>query len=70
MIIDRVEKLLLYSGGVKLWRIDHFRAFGEENVGKFIIANISCILIESGIWLDKILANDICFAKFAKVFTR
>ena len=37
--------------------------FGEENVGKFTIANINY----SGIWLDKILTNGIRFAKFAKV---
>ena len=41
--------------------------FGEENVGKFTIANIS-YFSESGIWLGKILANGICYAKFAKVF--
>ena len=28
-------------GGVKLWRIDRFRAFGEENVGEFTVANSS-----------------------------
>ena len=38
-----------------------FQSFGEENVGKSI-ANIS-YFSESGIWLGKILANDICFAK-------
>ena len=32
-----------------------------------IIPNIS-YFSESGNWLDKILLNDICFAKFAKVF--
>ena len=44
-----------------------FQSFGQENVGKFIIVNIS-YFSESGIWLGKILANDVCFAKFAKVF--
>ena len=37
-----------------------FQSFDEENVDKFTIANIS-YLSESGIWLGKILANDICF---------
>ena len=44
----------------KLWQIDRFRG----NVGEFTMANFS----ESGIWLGKILVNDACFAKFAKVF--
>ena len=43
------------------------KSFGEENVGKFTIANIR-YFSESGIWLGKILANGYCFAKFAKVF--
>ena len=45
---------------------DHAR---PENVGKFTIANIS-YFSESGIWLGKILANDIRFANFVKVFPR
>ena len=44
-----------------------FQSFGEEYVGEFTIANVS-YLSESQIWLGKILANDVCFAKFAKVF--
>ena len=44
-----------------------FHNFGEENVGKLTIANIS-YLSESRIWLGKILANDVRFAKFAKAF--
>ena len=44
-----------------------FYSFGEKNVGEFTIANIS-YFSESGIWLGKILANHVCFAKFAKVF--
>ena len=44
-------------------------SFGEENVSEFAIANIS-YFSEPGIWLGKILANDIRFAKFAKVFPR
>ena len=39
-----------------------FQSFGEENVGKFTIANFS-YFNESGIWLGKILVNDIHFAK-------
>ena len=39
----------------------------EENVDEFTIANIS-YFSESETWLDKILMNDVCFAKFAKVF--
>ena len=41
--------------------------FGKDNVGKFALANIS-YFSEPGIWLGKILANGIHFAKFAKVF--
>ena len=44
-----------------------FQSFGEENVGEFTIANIS-YFSESGIWLGKMLANDVRFAKLAKVF--
>ena len=40
---------------------DHF-SFG---IGKFTIANIS-YFSGSRIWPEKILANDICFAKFAQ----
>ena len=48
-----------------------FQTFGEENVGKLTIANnIISYFSESGIWLGKILANDVQFAKFAKVFPR
>ena len=42
-------------------------SFGKENVGKFTIANIS-YFSEPGIWLGKILASGVRFAKFAKVF--
>ena len=31
-------------GGVKLWRIDHFRVLVGENVGKFTIANIATLV--------------------------
>ena len=44
-----------------------FQSFGVENVCEFAIANIS-YFSESGIWLGKILMNDIGFAKFTKVF--
>ena len=48
-----------------------FYTFGEENVGELTIANnIISYFSESGIWLGKILANDVQFAKFAKVFPR
>ena len=40
-----------------------FQSFGEENVGEFAIANVSYFIEPGG----KILANDIHFAKFAKV---
>ena len=43
-----------------------FYSFGEEHFGEFTIATIS-YYSESGIWLGKILANDDCFTKFAKV---
>ena len=54
-------------GGAKLWRIDRFRVFGEENVGEFTISNIR-YFSEPGIRLGRILANGIPFAKFTKVF--
>ena len=54
-------------GGGKLWRIDCYRVFGEENVGEFTIATIS-YSSEPGIWLGKTWANDVRFAKFAQVF--
>ena len=44
-----------------------FHSFDKENVGEFTIANIS-YFSEHGIWLDKILANDVRFIKFSKVF--
>ena len=48
-----------------------FHTFGEENVGELTIANnIISYFSESGIWLGKILANDVQFAKFTKVFPR
>ena len=48
-----------------------FQTFGEENVGELTIANnIISYFNESGIWLGKILANDVQFAKSAKVFPR
>ena len=40
-------------------------SFGEENVGRFTIVNIS-YFSEPGIWLGKILANGVRFAKSAK----
>ena len=54
-------------GGGKLWRIDCYRVFGKENVGKFTIATIS-YSSEPEIWLGKTLVNDVRFTKFAKVF--
>ena len=39
-----------------------FPSSSKENVGKFTIANIS-YFSETGIWLGKILANDVHFAK-------
>ena len=46
-----------------------FQTFGEENVGKFTIANVS-YFSESGIWLGKILAKDVRFVEFTKVLPR
>ena len=54
-------------GGVKLWRIDCFRALARQNIGEFTIAHIS-YFGESEFWLGKILANGVPFAKSAKVF--
>ena len=53
----------------KLWQgktlaNQSFQSFSKENFDKFTIAHIS--YFESGIGQGKILANDICFAKFAK----
>ena len=47
----RVSGLIIYCivqnfGEVKLWRIDRFMSFGEENVGKFTIANIATYFSE------------------------
>ena len=56
---------ILYSA--KFWRIDRFRVLAGENVGDFAVAYIS-YCSESGIWLGKILANGVSFAKSAKVF--
>ena len=68
IVIDNSKLLAIYHiaqnfGGVKLWRIDCFRVLVRENVGKFTIA-----ISDSGIWLGKILANGIPFAKSAEVF--
>ena len=38
-------------------------SFGKENVGKLAKASIS-YFNKSGIWLGKMLVNNICFAKF------
>ena len=56
------------SGRVKLWRINHFRVLARKTLAnlQLYISHFS----ESGIWLGKILANDVPFAKFAKVFPR
>ena len=40
-----------------------FQVFSEESVGKFKL-----LLSESGIWLGKILGNDISFVKFLEAF--
>ena len=52
--------------GVKLWQINRFRILVRNifNVGNFIRLTFS-YLYESGIWLGKILANDICLPKFS-----
>ena len=42
-----------------------FQSFGEEIVGEFTIANISCFS-ESGFWLDKTLANVVSFPNSPK----
>ena len=48
-------------GGVKLWRTNSFTVLERNNVDEFTIA--------IGIWLGKILVNDVHFAKFTKVFS-
>ena len=67
MVSQSLYRIAQNFGGGKLWRIDRYRVFGEENVGEFTIATIS-YSSEPGIWLGKTLANDVRFAKFAKVF--
>ena len=68
--------MVLVPYSAKFWRGKtlanrSFQTFGEENVGELTIANnIISYFSESGIWLGKILANDVQFAKFAKVFPR
>ena len=64
--IINVYRIAQNSGGVKLWRIDHFRVLARKTLAnlQLYISHFS----ESGIWLGKILANDVPFAKFAKVF--
>ena len=59
---------LLYS--TKFWwgktlANQSFQSFGKENDSKFIIVNIN-YFSESGIWLGKILENDIRFANSPK----
>ena len=39
--LSTVYRIAQNCGGGKLWQIDHFRAFGEENVGEFTVANSS-----------------------------
>ena len=54
------------SDGVKLWQIDHFRVLARK-----MLANLQLYIShfsESGIWVGKILANDVPFSKFPKVF--
>ena len=52
--------------GKTLANYQSFYEFGEENVGEFTIGNIN-YFSEPGIWLGKILANGVHFAKFIKV---
>ena len=61
-----IYRLAQNSGGVKLWRIDHFRVLARKTLAnlQLYISHFS----ESGIWMGKILANDVPFAKFAEVF--
>ena len=49
-------------GGVKIWRIDRLRVLAGKNVSEFTVAYIT-YCSESGIWLGKILANGVSFAK-------
>ena len=55
------------SGGIKLWVNQLFQSFGEKTLWCFNILTYS-YFGESGIWLGKILANDIYFVKFTNVF--
>ena len=65
MILWCYEHHMLYS--TKFWQgktlaNQSFQRYGGENVGELTIANVSCSN-ESGIWLGKILVNDVHFAK-------
>ena len=46
-----------------------FQSFGEKSFGEFKLLTFSK-LSGSGIWLGKILVNNVRLAKFAKVFSR
>ena len=46
-------------GGVKLWRINRFRVLVRKTLANIL----TCYWSGSGIWLDKILVNDIYFTK-------
>ena len=70
--LNRNEHLLLFSA--KFWQgrtlaNQSFQSFGEGKCWQILIVYIS-YFSESGIWLGKILANGIPFAKSAKVFPR
>ena len=64
----KIYRIAQNFGGGKLWRIDHFRVLARKTLAnlQLYISHFS----ESGIWLGKILANDVPFTKFAKVFPR
>ena len=47
-----------------------FQSFGEESIGIIKLLKFNYVYLSgSGIWLDKLLANDAHFAKFAPKFS-
>ena len=52
-------------GGIKLLANRSFQSFGKENLGRFKHLTFSYFR-ESGIWLSKILVDDICLPNLTK----
>ena len=57
-------RMAKHFSGIKLWQIDGFMSFGQENVGEFTIAKMS-YFNESGIWLGGVLQLKFVLPKFS-----